>query len=49
MQSISEEEVRAAMKKMESGKVVSPDNIPREVWKCLGEKKVGRQTTCQTK
>lgn len=37
------------MKKMESGKVVSPDNIPGEVWKCLGEKKVGCQTTCQTK
>ena len=30
-------EVEDALKKMTKGKVVGPDGIPIEVWKCLGE------------
>ncbi|KAK3512329.1 hypothetical protein QTP70_005794 [Hemibagrus guttatus] len=30
-------EVRKALKRMKSGKAVGPDDIPVEVWKCLGE------------
>ena len=32
-------EVEEALKTMRSGKVVGPDGIPFEVWKCLGEKR----------
>ena len=34
---ISKEEVRENMKRMKNGKAVGPDDIPVEVWKCLGE------------
>ncbi|KAK3556402.1 hypothetical protein QTP70_007982 [Hemibagrus guttatus] len=34
---IRKDEVRKALKRMKSGKVVGPDDIPVEVWKCLGE------------
>ncbi|KAK3535343.1 hypothetical protein QTP70_009353 [Hemibagrus guttatus] len=34
---IRKDEVRKALKRMKSGKAVSPDDIPVEVWKCLGE------------
>ncbi|KAI5627956.1 hypothetical protein C0J50_3222 [Silurus asotus] len=34
---ISKEEVRAAIKRMKSGKSVGPDDIPVEAWRCLGE------------
>ncbi|KAK3565629.1 hypothetical protein QTP86_012957 [Hemibagrus guttatus] len=34
---IRKNEVRKALKRMKSGKAVGPDNIPVEVWKCLGE------------
>ncbi|KAL0906721.1 hypothetical protein M5K25_025237 [Dendrobium thyrsiflorum] len=34
---ISKIEVREALKKMKCGKAVGPDDIPIEVWKCLGE------------
>ena len=37
VETISKEEVRENMKRMKNGKVVGPDNIPVEVWKCLGE------------
>lgn len=37
VQGIKEDEVRAAMKRMKSGKAVGPDEIPVEVWRCLGE------------
>ena len=37
---ISKEEVREAMKRMKSGKVVGPDDTPVEAWRCLGEKAV---------
>ena len=34
---ISKDEVRKALKRMKSGKALGPDDIPVEVWKCLGE------------
>ncbi|XP_051806753.1 uncharacterized protein LOC127534762 [Acanthochromis polyacanthus] len=34
---ISKDEVRRALKRMKSGKALGPDDIPVEVWKCLGE------------
>ncbi|KAK9053900.1 hypothetical protein SSX86_024975 [Deinandra increscens subsp. villosa] len=34
---ISLEEVKTALRKMGRAKAVGPDNIPIEVWKCLGE------------
>ena len=37
VEKISKEEVRENMKKMKNGKTVGPDDIPVEVWKCLGE------------
>ena len=37
MRKISESEVKEALKRIKSGKVVGPDGIPIEVWRCLGE------------
>ena len=37
MEKISKEEVRENMKRMKNGMAVGPDDIPVEVWKCLGE------------
>ena len=37
VEKISKGEVRRALKRMKSGKAVGPDDIPVEVWKCLGE------------
>ncbi|KAK3506985.1 hypothetical protein QTP70_034266 [Hemibagrus guttatus] len=34
---IRKDEVRKTLKRMKSGKAVGPDDIPVEVWKCLGE------------
>ncbi|KAK3522726.1 hypothetical protein QTP86_030801 [Hemibagrus guttatus] len=34
---IRKDEVRKALKRMKSGKAIGPDDIPVEVWKCLGE------------
>ncbi|KAK3552900.1 hypothetical protein QTP86_028010 [Hemibagrus guttatus] len=34
---IRKDEVRKALKRMKCGKAVGPDDIPVEVWKCLGE------------
>ncbi|KAK3560678.1 hypothetical protein QTP86_014529 [Hemibagrus guttatus] len=34
---IRKDEVRKDLKRMKSGKAVGPDDIPVEVWKCLGE------------
>ncbi|KAK3571592.1 hypothetical protein QTP86_015323 [Hemibagrus guttatus] len=34
---IRKDEVRKALKRMKSGKAVDPDDIPVEIWKCLGE------------
>ena len=37
VESISKEEVRENMQRMNNGNAVGPDDIPVEVWKCLGE------------
>ncbi|MCJ8749155.1 hypothetical protein PDJAM_G00173060 [Pangasius djambal] len=37
---IRKDEARKALKRMKSGKAVGPDDIPVEVWKCLGEAEV---------
>jgi len=37
IEAFTEAEVRSALKKMKNGKAVGPDNLPIEVWKCLGE------------
>ncbi|RJG15010.1 hypothetical protein D4A39_16735, partial [Alcanivorax profundi] len=37
VESINKGEVRRALKRMKRGKAVGPDDIPVEVWKCLGE------------
>ncbi|XP_076940756.1 uncharacterized protein LOC143610062 [Bidens hawaiensis] len=42
---ITQEEVRIALRKMGRAKAVGPDNIPIEVWKCLGEEEVIWLTT----
>ena len=34
---VSQTEVRRTLKRMKSGKTVSPDDLPVEVWKCPGE------------
>ncbi|KAK3540843.1 hypothetical protein QTP86_002359 [Hemibagrus guttatus] len=34
---IRKDEVRKSLKRLKSGKAVGPDDIPVEVWKCLGE------------
>ena len=34
---ISESKVKEALKRMKSRKVVGPDRIPTEIWRCLGE------------
>jgi len=39
MHRITESEVKEALKRMKSRKVVGPDEIPTEVWRCL--KKMG--------
>ncbi|KAK3517536.1 hypothetical protein QTP70_012618 [Hemibagrus guttatus] len=42
---IRKDEVRKVLKRMKSGKAVGPDDIPVEVWKCLGETAVGFLTS----
>ncbi|KAG2458644.1 RTBS polymerase, partial [Polypterus senegalus] len=37
VQRISKEEVRTAMKRVQNGKAVGPDDIPVEAWRCLEE------------
>ncbi|XP_060800080.1 uncharacterized protein LOC132901597 [Neoarius graeffei] len=34
---VNKDEVRAAMKRMKTGKAIGPDGIPIEAWRCLGE------------
>ena len=34
---VSRDEVKNALKRMKKGKVVGPDELPVEVWKCMGE------------
>lgn len=38
MQRVSEEEVRAAMKRMMSGKATGPDDAPVELWRYPGDR-----------
>lgn len=45
---IGNEKGRAPMKRMKRGKVVGPDDIHVEVWRCLGEKAVSRGLFDQT-
>ena len=37
VESVSKEEVMENMQRMKNGKAVGRDDIPVEVWKCLGE------------
>ena len=37
---ISKDEIKEALKKMTNGKAEGPDQIPVEVWKCLGEERL---------
>ena len=37
VESVSKEEAMENMQRMKNGKAVGPDDIPVEVWKCLGE------------
>ena len=37
VESVSKEEVMENIQRMKNGKAVGPDDIPVEVWKCLGE------------
>jgi hypothetical protein len=37
VQRIQESEVKEALKKMKTGKALGPDDIPIEVWRCLGD------------
>ena len=34
---VSREEVKNALRKMKKGKAVRPDELPVEVWKCMGK------------
>ena len=34
---VSREEVKKALRRMEKSKAVEPDDLPEEVWKCVGE------------
>nr|XP_027212618.1 uncharacterized protein LOC113805759 [Penaeus vannamei] len=34
------QEVREALRKIENGKATGPDDIPAEVWKCLGDERI---------
>ena len=40
IKNITTDEVRKALKDIGKGKVVGPDNIPIEVWRCLGEEDI---------
>ncbi|XP_047502957.1 uncharacterized protein LOC125048337 [Penaeus chinensis] len=37
VETITEDEVKRMLKKMKNRKAVGPDNLPIEVWKCMGE------------
>ena len=34
---VSREEVKNAVRRMKKGKAVGPDELPLEIWKCMGE------------
>ena len=37
---VSTEEVKNALRKMKKGKAVGPNELPIEVWKCMGEMEI---------
>ena len=37
---IQEVEIGEALKRMKGGKAMGPDDIPIEVWKCLGDRAI---------
>ena len=37
---IQEAEIMEALKQMKGGKVMAPDGIPMEVWRCLGTRAI---------
>jgi len=37
---IQEAEIGEALKRMKRGKVMGPDGIPIEVWRCLGDRAI---------
>ena len=37
---VSRDEVKNALKRMKKGKVVGPDELPVEVWKCMGKMEI---------
>ena len=37
---VSREEVKNALRRMKKGKAVGPDELPVEVWKCMGKMKI---------
>ena len=45
---VSREEVKNALRKMKKGKAVGPDELPVEVWKCMGKMGIEYQTVQQT-
>ena len=46
---VSREEVKNALRRMKNGKAVGPDELPVEVWKCMGDgDKVFDQTVQRT-
>ena len=54
---VSREEVKNALRRMKKGKAVGPDELPVEVWKCMGvefefispNKKFTKETKCKIK
>ncbi|XP_069985581.1 uncharacterized protein [Penaeus vannamei] len=46
---INRQEVKEALRKMKNGKATGPDNIPAEVWKCLGDKGIDMLWDLMTK
>ena len=37
---VSREEVKNALRRMKKGNAVGPDELPVEVWKCMGEMRI---------
>ena len=37
---VSREEVKNALRRMKKGKAVGPDELPVQVWKCMGEMRI---------
>ena len=37
---VSREEVKNALRRMKKGKAVAPDELPVEVWRCMGKMKI---------